>query len=70
MSVQSSPVLPQAPTPKDHFHAGQVTKNGSHPGLSNEGSNVSASGHSGNVKRVGMQGMNETNDGLMKMSID
>jgi hypothetical protein len=79
MSVQSSPVLPQA-TAKDHFAAGQLPKSMMHHGPLNEGAATNnnsnnnnttpGSGHTGHVKRVGMQGMNETHEGLMKMSID
>lgn len=55
MSAQSSPILPHASI--------QVPKSVVHPG-------PEGTPHTGHTKRVGMQGMNETNDGLMKMSID
>ena len=55
MSAQSSPILPHASM--------QVPKSVIHPG-------PEGTPHTGHVKRVGMQGMNETNDGLMRMSID
>ncbi|KAL1955717.1 hypothetical protein VTO42DRAFT_8189 [Malbranchea cinnamomea] len=57
MSAQSSPILPHASV--------QVPKSVIHPNPMNEGGP-----HTGHVKRVGLQGMNETNDGLMRMSID
>ena len=59
LSVQNSPVLPQSPgwwgTPKREE---RVSSNGS------------AGSGAGTGKRVGMQGMNDTNDGLMNMSIE
>ena len=59
LSVQNSPILPQSPgwwgTPKREE---RVSSNGS-----------AASGN-GTGKRVGLQGMNDTNDGLMNMSIE
>ena len=60
LSVQNSPILPQSPgwwgTPKRDE---RVCSNGS-----------SASGNGAAGKRVGMQGMNDTSDGLMNMSIE
>ena len=59
LSVQNSPVLPQSPgwwgTPKREERIS---------------SNSSAGSGSGTGKRVGLQGMNDTNDGLMNMSIE
>ena len=59
LSVQNSPVLQQSPgwwgTPKREE---RVSSNGS------------AGSGTGAGKRVGMQGMNDTNDGLMNMSIE
>lgn len=63
LSVQNSPVLPQSPgwwgTPKREE---RVSSNGS----AGSGTGTGA----GTGKRVGMQGMNDTNDGLMNMSIE
>ncbi|KAL9130867.1 MAG: hypothetical protein Q9217_001068 [Psora testacea] len=59
LSVQNSPVLPQSPgwwgTPKREE---RVSSNGS------------VGSGNGTGKRVGLQGMNDTNDGLMNMSIE
>ena len=59
LSVQNSPVLPQSPgwwgTPKRDE---RVSSNGS------------AGSGNGVAKKIGMQGMNDTNDGLMNMSIE
>jgi hypothetical protein len=64
MSVQSSPVLPQSPGLGGDKSWGQMPppKNG------NERSNSGGGGSSN--KRVGLQGMVETNDSLMNMSIE
>jgi len=73
MSVQSSPVLPHSTTAKENSHSTQFPQSavGSAAGQSNHGAEHGASnGHLGTVKRVGLQGMNETNDGLMNMTID
>ena len=66
MSVQSSPVLPQSPGFGGDKSWGQMPppKNGN----GNERCNSGGSGS--NSKRVGMQGMVETNDSLMNMSIE
>lgn len=66
MSVHNSPVL-QSPMQRD------VHPWGSRPATatSNEvNSSMTATPAKGAVKRVGMQGMADTNDGLMNMSID
>ena len=66
LSVQNSPVLPQSPgwwgTPPPN----KVERVGSN-GSTNGSQNGTAGGQ---PKRVGMQGMNDTNDGLMNMSIE
>lgn len=68
LSVQNSPVLPQSPgwwgTPPP-AKADRVASNGSTGGSQN-----GAGCGNGPPKRVGMQGMNDTNDGLMNMSIE
>ena len=77
LSLQSSPVLPQSPAQKDHGWWGLPPKtNREVPGgtvtserANSNGSVSSSSGH-GPPKRVGFQGMIDTNDGLMNMSIE
>ncbi|RDW78592.1 uncharacterized protein DSM5745_05444 [Aspergillus mulundensis] len=75
MSAQSSPIMPNSPA---------ITDNGPNiwgPPKSNIGPlfndrpetgarTIPSAPHTGTFKRVGMQGMNETNDGLMNMSIE
>ena len=67
LSVQNSPILPQSPgwwgTPPP-AKAERVGSNGSTGGSQSGGCG------GGQPKRVGMQGMNDTYDGLMIMSID
>jgi hypothetical protein len=64
MSVQSSPVLPQSPGLSGDKVWG-------HPPWQKGGNERSNSGGpGGSSKRVGLQGMVETNDGLMNMSIE
>jgi hypothetical protein len=60
MSVHNSPVM-QSPMQRD------VTPWGSRPPSNGEASKGNANGA---MKRVGFQGMVDTNDGLMKMSIE
>jgi len=60
MSVHNSPVM-QSPMQRD------VAPWGSRPPSNGEASKGAANG---GVKRVGFQGMVDTNDGLMKMSIE
>lgn len=77
LSLQSSPVLPQSPAQKDGGWWGLPPKtnrdvpSGSVAGerANSNGSVSSSSGH-GPPKRVGFQGMSDTNDGLMNMSIE
>jgi hypothetical protein len=61
MSVHNSPVM-QSPMQRD------VTPWGSRPPSNGEANKIGANG--GPMKRVGFQGMVDTNDGLMKMSIE
>lgn len=63
LSVQSSPVLPQSPNVTGEKAWGRP------PPKTGERSNSGGSVNGG-MKRVGLQGMTETNDGLMNMSID
>ena len=74
ISVQNSPVLPQSPgwwggTPHPMPGGGKVERGGGGNG-GNGGSGNQNGGGVGQPKRVGMQGMNDTNDGLMNMSIE
>jgi hypothetical protein len=64
MSVQSSPVLQHSPGFNGDKAWGQMPP----PKTGNERSNSSGAGSSN--KRVGLQGMVETNDSLMNMSIE
>ncbi|KAL4937178.1 hypothetical protein BDV06DRAFT_216087 [Aspergillus oleicola] len=75
LSAQSSPVMPNSPAvvdngpniwgpPKPNIGPLFNDGNGSAP------RNIPTTPHSGNLKRVGMQGMNEANDGFMNMSIE
>ena len=66
LSVQSSPVLPQSPILTSDRSWGHP------PPKTNGHGNVdrSNSGSSTGTKRVGLQGMVETNDSLMNMSIE
>lgn len=69
MSMQSSPVIPQSPSRESVW--GQPPKT-SHGHAAGERANSGGSERSiaGLPKRVGLQGMTETNDGLMNMSIE
>ena len=66
MSVQSSPVLPQSPVMNSDKAWGKPppSRNNGNGERSNSGSSISG------TKRVGLQGMTETNDAIMSMSID
>lgn len=67
LSVQSSPVLPQSPVftnDKSWSKLPNKSNGHGHGDRSNSGSSIAGS------KKVGLQGMNETNDGIMSMSID
>lgn len=78
MSLQNSPILPQSPSQRDIGLWGPQSKsNREIPGVQVLGERVSSGGStsSGNVsvgpaKRFGLQGMNDTSDGLMNMSIE
>jgi len=65
MSLQSSPVLPQSPVMSSEKAWGQPPSKSHGPAdRSNSGGSVNG------AKRVGLQGMVATNDGLMNMSIE
>jgi len=72
LSVQNSPVLPQSPgwwgTPKRERDLSNVSGSGDR--VNSNGSAGSVNGAGGGSKRVGFQGMVDTNDGLMNMSIE
>lgn len=72
LSVQNSPVLPQSPgwwgTPKSSRELSTVPGGGDR--VSSNGSNGSVNSTPGPPKRVGVQGLIDTNDGLMNMSIE
>lgn len=78
MSLQNSPILPQSPLQRDGGWWGTQPKSAREtPGVqvigervSSGGSVSSGSGSVGPQKRVGFQGMCDTNDGLMNMSIE
>ena len=66
MSVQSSPVMPQSPVlTSDKSWGKPPPKVNGHGDRSNSGGSSSSG-----MKKVGLVGMTETNDGLMSMSID
>jgi hypothetical protein len=73
MSVASSPVMPQSPVFSSEKSWGlpppvAAKPNGHENGRSNSGGSSVSNGNG--MKRVGMQGMMETNDAIMAMSID
>lgn len=74
LSVQNSPVLPQSPgwwdvKPKTGRDMSNVSVSGDRVGSTGSVSSNISSGMNG-VKRIGIQGMIDTNDGLMNMSIE
>lgn len=79
LSLQNSPILPQSPLQRDGGWWGMQSKYGRETtGAQAVGDRISSGGSasSGNGappvsgKRVGLQGMSDTNDGLMNMSIE
>ncbi|KAL8705496.1 MAG: hypothetical protein Q9201_001371 [Fulgogasparrea decipioides] len=78
LSLQNSPILPQSPSQRDGCWWGMPSRYGREtPGSQTVGDRISSGGSasSGNgapptAKRVGLQGMSDTNDGLMNMSIE
>ena len=79
MSVQSSPVLPQSPLVKEaggnNNILGPPPKSAAGPLFSERPASHDNGGRSvgppaGTFKRVGLQGMTETSDGFMNMSIE
>ncbi|KAL8782746.1 MAG: hypothetical protein Q9213_005124 [Squamulea squamosa] len=79
MSLQNSPILPQSPLQRDGGWWGVQSKHGREtPGSQAVGDRISSGGSASSGsgapsvsgKRVGLQGMSDTNDGLMNMSIE
>ena len=68
MSVASSPVLPQSPVMTANKDWGKPPPRAN--GGNGTGERSNSGGSISGMKRVGMQGMNETHEGLMSMSID
>ncbi|KAJ0426573.1 hypothetical protein BJY00DRAFT_298131 [Aspergillus carlsbadensis] len=76
MSAQSSPIMPNSPATFDNGPSiwGPPSKSAAGPLFNDRTETGARNGlgtpHSGNLKRVGMHGMNEANDGFMNMSIE
>lgn len=76
MSVQSSPVLGQSPISNAGCFPNRPSREGSTPGASGEDKPPSSGNMGGQAtpnlgpKRVGLQGMTDTSDGLMNMTIE
>lgn len=79
LSLQNSPILPQSPLQRDNGSWGLGTPKSSREvpsvhvsgeRVASNGSNGSMSAPGGTPKRVGLQGMTDTYDGLMNMSIE
>lgn len=77
LSLQNSPILPQSPLQRDGGWWGTPKSNREVPSVhvsgervNSTGSNGSMNGSGGSSKRVGLQGMTDTHDGLMNMSIE
>lgn len=78
MSLQNSPILPQSPLQRESGWWGVQSKGAREtPSVQVRGERIGSGGSVsstnasvGPSKRVGMQGMNDTHDGLMNMSIE
>ena len=77
LSLQNSPILPQSPLQRDGGWWGTPKSNREVPSVQVSGDRVSSTGSNGSIngtggppKRVGLQGMNDTHDGFMNMSIE
>ncbi|KAI4122063.1 MAG: hypothetical protein LQ338_006020 [Usnochroma carphineum] len=79
MSLQNSPILPQSPLQRDGGWWWMQSKYGREtPASQTVGDRISSGGSASSgsgapppsMKRVGLQGMSDTNDGLMNMSIE
>jgi hypothetical protein len=71
LSVHNSPVISQSPVQRDGGQGNTGNRSGGHSTgeRSNSGGSTNMTPTLG-PKRVGLQGMTDTNDGLMKMSIE
>ncbi|KAJ4349538.1 uncharacterized protein N0V89_008154 [Didymosphaeria variabile] len=74
LSVHNSPVLSQSPANRDLWGSAKLTKEPSSGAVvsgerSNSGGSITMTPSLG-PKRIGLQGMTDTSDGLMKMSIE
>lgn len=77
LSLQNSPILPQSPLQRDSGWWGTPKSNREVPSVQIAGERISSNGSAGSVngtpgptKRVGLQGLTDTHDGLMNMSIE
>ena len=77
LSLQNSPIMPQSPVQRDGGWWGSLKGNRDMTSFQISGERASSNGSSGSVggtpgaiKRVGLQGMTDTHDGLMNMSIE
>ncbi|KAH7069902.1 hypothetical protein BKA63DRAFT_421658 [Paraphoma chrysanthemicola] len=78
VSVHNSPVISQSPAQRDGSLWGTATKNGREPSISGHSTAGERSNSGGSMsltptlgpKRVGLMGMENANDGFMKMSIE
>ena len=77
LSLQNSPVLPQSPIQRDGGWWGSLKGNRDMTSVQLPGERAGSNGTPGSVggtpgpmKRVGLQGMTDTHDGLMNMSIE
>jgi hypothetical protein len=71
VSVHNSPILSQSPAGKDGWWGLPKTSREVPPGSAPHGERNSNGNNGGTgTKRFGFQGMSDTNDGLMKMSIE
>lgn len=72
VSVQNSPILSQSPSQRDSGwwgNAPKTSREGSNGGHAERSASVSTTPSLG-PKRIGLQGMTDTSDGFMKMSIE
>ena len=75
LSIQNSPVMPQSPQGAWWNQATKPTRESPHAQVLGErvssgGSSSSASAPLGTPKRIGLQGMTDTHDAIMKMNLD
>lgn len=77
LSLQNSPILPQSPLQRDSGWWGTPKSNREVSSVQVAGERISSNGSAGSVngtpappKRIGLQGITDTHDGLMNMSIE